>query len=1787
HQVLAVVRGTAMNQDGASNGLTAPNGPSQQRVIRQALANAGLTPAEVDVVEAHGTGTELGDPIEAQAVLATYGQDRERPLVLGSLKSNIGHAQAAAGVAGVIKMVQAMRHGVVPRTLHVDEPSSHVDWTSGAVTLATEALAWPETGRPRRAGVSAFGVSGTNAHVVLEQAPAVVETAPEVSLPVVPWVLSGRTASAVRAQARRLAATGPDLDPVDVGAALVTTRGLFEHRAVVLGGDRDRLLAGLSALADGVSAPGVLTSTTVGERAVGFVFPGQGAQWAGMGRELLVESPVFAARMAECEKALSAFVDWSLVEVVQEGVFDRVDVVQPVSWAVMVSLAAVWESVGVTPSFVAGHSQGEIAAACVAGGLSLEDGARVVALRSKALVALAGSGGMVSVALPVTDVRDRLEVGCSVAAVNGPTSTVVSGDRDALDRLVAELERDGVRVRRIDVDYASHSAHVERIEDELLRVLEPVRPREGHVPFCSSVTGELLDTRELDAGYWYRNLRQTVEFARATTTLLAEGVGVFVEVSPHPVLGVGLQGTCEDLESSAAFVGTLRRDDGGLGRVVTAAAETFTAGAPVAWRALLPGGRRVSLPTYAFDRQRFWLTPSADRVHADAAGHPLLGTSVVLAEDQGVVLTGRLSLRAQPWLADHRVWGTALLPGTAFVEMALRAGDEVGCPRLEDLVLETPLVLPEQGSVRIQVMVDRTRTLTIHSSPEGPPVWTRHATGQLGEEVPTALPDPTWPPADATEVVHPDLYAALADLGLEYGPAFRGLTRLWRRGEEVFAEVSLPGEPGEFGVHPALLDAALHAGVLDGRAVRLPFAWTGISLSARQATALRVRIAPAGPDALSITAVDPTGAPVVAVDSLVLRPITPEQLAGQDGGGALLSLEWTEQPPVRSAGDTDRWAVVTTGADAPPGLPVFPSIGDLAAAVRGGLPAPTVVLLPVSAAIAGGVPHQVRTRLHGLLDQVRRWLGEDVLGSSRLVVVTEGAVSTGTGAADLSQAPVWGLVRTAQTENPGRITLVDLDHRRSGLVAAVASGLPQVAVRDDALHAPRLRRAAPSDGLVVPAVPWRMVVQGEGTLENLALVPAPRVPLAAGEVRIEVRAAGVNFRDVLMTLGMYPGETRLGAEAAGVVVEVGADVRDLAVGDSVFGLVTDAFGSLAVADRRMVARIPDDWSFETAASVPVVFLTAYHALVDLASVRAGESLLVHAAAGGVGMAAVQLARHLGVEVFGTASESKWDEVRRLGVPDDRIASSRTLDFERRFLETTGGRGVDVVLNALAGEFVDASLRLLAAGGRFVEMGRTDVRDPADLRADITYRAFELIGSAGPERVQEMLLELVALFRQGVLRPLPVRTWDVRRAAEAFRPLGQGRTTGKVVLTMPADGVVLGGGTVVITGGTSGLGAHVARHVAGQGARHLLLLSRQGPDAEGAAALREELGERVTIVACDVADRAQLAAVLAEHPVTAVVHAAGVLDDGVLETLTPDRVDAVLRPKVDAAWHLHELTAGMDLAAFVVFSSIAGTLGGAGQANYAAANVFLDALVNHRRAGGLPGLSLAWGLWDERTGLTARLDETGVRRLAGGGLPALTTRQGLALFDRALARTGPDAVAVATGLDLTALRAVEDPPPLLAGLVPPRRRVAATTESFVDRLAGMTAAERRRSLEELVRTEAAIVLGHGDATAVDPDRAFDDLGFDSLTAVELRNRLTTATGRRLSRTVVFDYPSPTKLADHLVGDTPREEEPPTPVGDGVAERLAGASAAEVLDFITNDLGISGTRRILSDVREAGA
>ncbi|MEV0558618.1 type I polyketide synthase [Streptomyces sp. NPDC050597] len=1489
-RIRAVIRGSAINQDGASNGLTAPNELAQRRVIRAALADAGLALGEVDAVEAHGTGTKLGDPIEAEALLATYGQDRDPggPLWLGSLKSNIGHTQAAAGVGGIIKMIMAMHHGVLPRTLHVDRPTPHVDWSTGAVELLTEAREWPSApGRPRRAGVSSFGVSGTNAHLVLEQAPDTHEQAPDghewaaetrermpgqlsAGAPgAVPWVLSARSAEALREQARRLrdgVAADPDLPVAGVGHSLVATRSLFEHRQVVIGADRDELIARLAAVAEGDRNPaGVVCGVAKPVGRTVFVFPGQGSQWAGMGRELWESSPVFAEQMRACAQALAPWVDWSLADTVcggpKAGDLDRIEVVQPVLFAVMVSLARTWSSLGVTPDAVIGHSQGEIAAACVAGALTLPDAAKIVALRSRLLATTAQDGGMAGIVQPEQRVRELLErVGSRavIAAVNGPYSTTVSGEASAVRELVAICESEGVRARWIPASLPGHSPLMDQFEDRLRDELGRITPAPSPVAFCSTVTGGLIDPAELDAAYWFRNMREPVRFESAMKCLLEQGYGAFVEVSPHPLLTINIQDMLDNTPGAdGVVVGSLRRGDGGPARLYRSVAEAFVAGVEVSWEAAFPGwdGRWVDLPTYPFQRQRYWLDTPDETTARSTSDHPLLDAVIDLPDDGergGVVGSGWLSRRRLPWLYDHVVHGAVSVLEAALVELAVWAAHKAGCDVVDELALETPLVLSRTAERELRVAVDGKRVLSVHSRGEGESDWTRNAVGVVGFGTGGARGEESlvsWPPAGAVGVPLQDFEdpedfederAGLSGLGFGHGPLFRGLRKVWRRDDVLFAEVELPkldgAYPGGFRIHPALLHAALLPLGLGRFADNSrpegwqPYRWTGIRLDSGGPTALRVRLAPVGENTLSVAVADQDGAPVGGVDSLVLRPTDVWRLTelSFDRQDSLFRLDWAPLP-LPSGAAAGRYAVVGAPTEVTAALgrggAVFSDLKELAASDR---PIPPAVIAWVDRADAGDndTPALVERNLHRVLRWTQDWLSDERFSDSRLVIVTRGAVHDDRAPrTDPATAAVWGFVRTAQTENPGRFVLVDTDDQ-------VGS--------------------------------WACVPAAAGT----------------GEPQLRIRA--------------------------GVMV---------------------------------------------------------------------TPRLAH--------------------VHGTS------------------AGRRSL-----------------------------------------------------------------------------------------------------------------------------------GGTVLITGGTSGLGAMLARHlVERHGVRRLVLTSRRGPAAPAAAELREELtvaGAHVEIVACDVTNRESVAELIAavpdEHPLTAVIHCAAVLDDGVVEALTEDRVDTVLAPKVRGAWHLHELTKHLDLSAFVLFSSIASVLGTAGQANYAAANAFLNGLAEARRAEGLAAGSLCWGYWAERTETGAGLGEVDIERLQRQGVQPMTSYEGLALFDAALSRDEP--VLVPARLNLPAPGASgagQTGSPLLRGLIGtpagPERREA-TDVGIAQQVRSLPRADAEKVLLNAVRAQTAIVLGHADTGRVGPVVAFKDLGIDSLMALELRNKLAAVTGLKLPATLAFDHPNPSALAQFL-------------------------------------------------------
>ncbi|WP_201790930.1 type I polyketide synthase, partial [Mycobacterium avium] len=1522
-----------------------------------------------------------------------------------------------------------------------------------------------------------------------------------------------------------------------------------------------------------------------------FVFPGQGSQTLGMGRQLHAGYPVFAEAFDAVVAELDRHLLRPLRDVIwgdDENVLNSTEFAQPALFAVEVALFRLLESWGVRPDFVMGHSIGELSAAHVAGVLSLQNAAVLVAARGRFMQALPEGGAMIAVQATEAQVRPLLGPDVGIAAVNGPAAVVISGDHDAAVAIAERLRAEGHRVHRLSVSHAFHSPLMEPMIDEFGTVAAGLAIDKPVIPIISNLTGQPAADDFGSPEYWKCHVRDAVRFADSVRFAQSAGATRFLEVGPSSGLTAAIEETLAD--APVVTVSALRKDRPEPVALVNAVAQGWVCGMDVDWRGALGTGHLVDLPTYAFDRRRFWL--SGDGAASDAAGlglaagdHALLGAVVELPASGGVLLTGRLSPASQGWLADHAVGGVVLFPGAGFVELAIRAGDEVGCGIIDELNLAAPLVLPAGGSVAIQVVVDGpddsgARAVSVFSRADAGAGWLLHAEGVLraGSAQP-ATDLSAWPPVGAVPVDLGDGYEQLAERGYRYGPAFRGLTSMWRRGDEIFAEVNLPTDAGVsttgFGVHPVMLDAALHAVMLasDGDdlpagSMLVPFSWQRVSLHAAGAAAVRARIVPVSPSAVSIELADGLGLPVLSVASMVARPVTDQQLlaaVSNSGPDRLFELIWSAQPSTA----VQPVSLLNWGATELDATDTDSDSGRFA-------------VLFESAPVAGDVVTEVYAATRAVLPVLQSWLARD--GAGTLVVSTRGAMTLpGEDVTDLAGAAVWGLVRSAQTEHPGRIVLVDTDAPldADAVAAVLAVGEPQTLLRNGTVYTARVLGSRAVGALLVPPEdgPWRLGMSSYGTIENLRLEPIPDAdaPLGPGQVRVATSALAANFRDVMIALGLYPDpDAVMGIEASGVVIETASQDGRVAVGDRVMGLFPDGTGTIATTDQRLLVKVPAGWSHTAAATASVVFATAYYALVDLADARPGQRVLVHAAAGGVGMAAVQLARHLGLEVFATASRGKWDTLRDMGFDDDHLGDSRGLDFEDKFRAVTGGAGMDIVLDSLSGDSVDASLRLVAPGGIFLEMGKTDIRDPEVVAAEhpgVRYRAFDLF-EAGPDRIARLLDELAAMFGEDVLRPLPVTRFDVRRAPAALRYLSQARHVGKVVMTMPDAWTA---GTVLITGATGMAGSAVARHVVTRhGARNLVLVSRRGLDAPDAAELVAELtaaGAHAEVVACDAADREALAKVIADipmqHPLTGVIHAAGVLDDAVVTSLTPQRIDTVLRAKVDAAWNLHELTRDLDVGAFVMFSSIAGLAGASGQGNYAAGNSFLDGLAAHRRAHGLPAISLGWGLWDQASAMTGGLGAADLARFGRDGIVAMSSQEALELMDTALIVDEP--FLLPAHIDLAALRVKFDGgtlPPMFVDLInaPTRRQVddslaaAKSKSALLQRLEGLPEDEQQAVLLDLVRSNIATVLGSSSPEAIHPDRAFQELGFDSLTAVEMRNRLKAATGLALSPTLIFDYPNSAALAGYMYRELVGTSEQPTAAaapGEAEIQRVVGS------------------------------
>jgi len=1849
--IWARIRGSAINQDGRTNGLTAPNGLAQQAMLRDALANAGVDPADVSYVEAHGTGTPLGDPIEVEALVEVLGRSGARPCWLGSVKTNLGHLEGAAGIAGLIKVLLLLRHGVVPPPVHFRALNPHISLGGSRIAVPVTSQVWPRDAATRYAGVSAFGFGGSNAHVVLEEAPAVEVPAPPPGPYLLP--LSARGADGLRTLTRShrewLESASATTSAVEMCRTAALRRSHHPHRLAVVGASAaelgERLLEAETTLDRALAAP---TSAPV----VAFVFSGQGTQAAGMGRELAEREPVFRRALQECDALVRAEAGWSLLDVLADpapATLARTAVAQPAIFAIQVGLVALLRSWGVEPDAVTGHSMGEVAAAHTAGVLELSEAVRVIVHRARLMERATGLGRMVSVSLNAADAARAIagqEARLSVAALNGPDTTVIAGAPDALEPLVRDLERRGVACRWLGVDYAFHSPQMDAFCEPLVRELGGLAPRAARLRLVSTVTGEPAGAADFGAAYWGRNIREPVRFMDAVGTLAARGTSTFVEIGPQPVLGGAIAQSLAALGRDGVALASLRRGQPEAASMLRLLGRLWERGRAVDWAALYgAGGRHVRLPLTPWQREtcppRVPRTAAGPATPSLAGGHPLLARRLATATP---IFETSLDGEAPGYLADHRIHGVPVLSGTALAEMALAAGAAArrGSVTLTDLILQRPVVLEPGRAVQVVVSTatDDAEAVRIFSRMAGADgeasEWTLHATARVRAEMESPPADP--PALDALRArcaveiagaAHDD---RLRGLGADFGPSYRVVRRLWRGTGEALAEVVLPSEladdAGGYFLHPALLDGCLRPVVaLAGEDGGLPVP-IGVE-------ALRTFRRPRGPvwswmraheHAGSLHAdvliLDGAGDLVAELRGVTFRAARPGE-ATQSAAAALAYYEvaWRRAPrpsvTPRSAG---RWLILAdeggvaaklalaleagghrvTVAPTPAGRPGVDAL--LARADAPGSRWTDIVhLAGIDVAVddradAETVQASAVGACAKVLDLVQGLARPGV--TSRLWLLTRGAQATvADEALSVVQAPLWGLGCVVALEHPElRPTLVDLDPSANADVVATlvaelgaTDGEQQVALRGAERFAARLqsgarRDEAQSDG----QTPLRLDIHERGVLDNLAWVPAPAAPVDAGRVRIHVRAVGLNFRDVLNALGMYPGDPgQLGNECVGEVVTVGAGVQDLALGDRVMAVADGAFATTVVTDARLAVRVPAGLETEAAATVPIAFLTARYALREIAALAPGQRVLIHAAAGGVGLAAVQIARRAGAEIFATAgSPDKRALLASLGVA--HVLDSRSLDFADEVLARTRGEGVDVVLNSLAGEFIPRSLAVLRRGGCFVEIGRRGIwaaADVAAVRPDVRYHVLYLGDSftREPARIQSMLTGIAAELEAGSLTPLPHRVYPAARAVDAFRFMAQARHVGKIVVTPPAGTrstlPVRGDATYLVTGGLGALGLHTAEWLCAQGARSLVLMGRSDPSPEARAAVArlEAKGALVRIASGDVARAADVDRVLADArgtlpAVRGIVHAAGVVEDAVLARQTRAGLAAVMAPKVAGAWNLHRAAEDLDLDFVVFYSSIAAVLGSPGQANYAAGNAFLDGLAAYRRGQGRPGLAVQWGPWSG-AGMAARLGERDRERWTAKGVGALAPAEGLATLGQLLTSgSAAPAHAAIVRVDWTRYVAAlpSGAPPLLADLLRPAQApaipagVAPGRPRLLQLLDEAPPARKRHVVLSHVREQVAKVLQLPPSQTVDADRGLKDMGLDSLMAVELRNRLQASLGRSLPTTLAFDQPTASAITDYLLRDA-------LGVEDARAERAAADdhALADEVRALTDD------------------
>lgn len=1777
-RVLAVIRGSAVNQDGRSTVLTAPNGKAQEALIQEALHTGGLSPERINFVEAHGTGTALGDPIEVEAIAAVLGRKEAgaTPCYLGSAKANIGHLEAAAGAVGLIKSVEALRHRQIPPQPNFEVLSPHISLDRTRLSIPTSLTSFPASGGALCAAVSSFGIGGTNGHVIVEEAPALPrpDPAPDGAIWTLP--LSAKSPEGLGDLGRAWLAALDDPHSAPIGDLCHTAsrrRSHYPVRLAVSGKDAAEIRGRLATVLD--THAGLARAKEMPR--LGFVFSGQGTQWFAMGRELLATEPAFRAAMEACDAAILRTTGWSVIEELarpeEQSRIDETAFAQPALFAVQTALVALWASWGVRPAAVVGHSVGEIAALHASGMLSLDEAVRIVVKRGAIMQAATGLGRMASVSLGEADalalVKDhagRLDV----AAVNAPRSTVLSGEAAALDAALGALAARGVSARALHVDYAFHSAQMSELATKFVSELGTVKREAAEVGFYSTLAGAAVQPDRIDATYFANAIRNPVRFADAVSAMSADGVNIFVEVGPHPALATAIAETLEQ-KPPLAIVPSLRRGRDDRDVMHMGLAALYTAGIDPDWAAIQPAeGEVTSLPAYPWQRRPFWIDDRRARTPETSAaawvGTPsaVAGTALTIVPVDADAISG--------WVGDHRIFGEVVVPGAAIMQAMASAASAISqgsAPALNGLLIREPLIIGAE-SERLQIVATEQAggwSLALHAQAGNSARWRVVAEAQATSASGQATP----PSFDAVGFFDPQpFYDRLSGCGIAFGPAFRVLTQVEIGQDEAQGSAMLPVGVSSFDVvHPVLLDAGFQvatiASGIDAGAY-LPLGVDRVRLHPSQARTLRLHARVTSRSATSMAAdvfgYDEQGNLAVEIEGVQFVKTDATHFAGtREQAAETYAIDWITASRTADGELPSAWivledqggAVATSFADALEAnghhvVRVRPD-GDRIDSILSSLPtgstdAAVACFWPLDAAITGQDGR--------VLDLVQALAAA---GPRTVVLVTKGALGTDAVCIDqgsaMSGAASAALAAVAALEHPAiSLRVVDIGsldgaaHDGKAVLAALRGSQERfVALYGAEILSRRLRRMSNK----APSGPIRVQQMGDG-LDGTEVVPFDPGKLGAGQIKVRVHACGVNFRDTLVGLGAYPGAPApLGAECAGIIDEVGPGVTGFAVGDRVACMVQGCFATHAIVRAELATPIPDGVRFDVAAAIPIAFLTADIGLNRLAGMRRGDRVLIHAATGGVGLAALALAQRVGAEVYATAgSPEKRNYLRRRGVA--HVFSSRSLDYADQILSATAGAGVRIALNSLTGRFVGETLRTLSPGGVLLELGKREIWTPQQVaaeRPDIRYHVFDAgtMAEAEPELFQQSTRDILSATARGEIAPLPI---DVRPLVEvrvALRHMAQAQHIGKIVLapTPAPQPAMRADSSYLVTGGLGGIGLQTAEWLVANGARRLTIAGRRAPGEKAQAVIEklEQAGARVRVALLDISDRDAMRDLLADitrdAPLRGIVHAAGVPANGLVRSLDTTALQDARGGKVVGAQVLRSLTHGMPLDFVVLCSSAAGLFGASGQGAYAAANAELEVLAEQWRREGAPVVCIAWGPWAESgmfAGSSAQVQEGWRAR----GLVPMSNRRAIAALEQALSSWNANVVAAA--VNWPAVFANETPDQsnaLFADFTPKAQTTSAPLTAAggnLVQLRSLPAGLRQAALMDLLAKQARIVLDLPGDASVPASAPLEQLGLDSLMAVELRNQFARLGGVPLPATLCFDHPTLDALAERL-------------------------------------------------------